>query len=343
MKKDGLMCVFALVMMYVGSNHALLPLCVYSFESPSNLCANAKNIVTFAWNIKIFFAILTDVYRPFGMRRRPWMIAGWVGVLVFLLILAIAADKISASAWLGMLLVVNAFVMLSDVPADGYSVELGQLEDDSQRGQILATGQRVRFTFCIIAGVIQTLLLNGPSTNDPDCQTSFAHCWSWGLSINGYYGLLFSMVFVLTIPVWWLKELDSSAVPLHSLKEFFSEIWITLQNLTTFYLVIFVIFIQGFCNFTSNANITLQYYLIKLTNFQAGIDTVTTYMALVAAIWIFQRYMIRWNWRYSEYLSVCSAAGLGLLWILAYYDVGGLMNPWFTIFIDLDTVSSLVC
>jgi hypothetical protein len=26
----------------------------------------------------------------------------------------------------------------------------------------------------------------------------------------------------------------------------------------------------------------------------------------------------------------------GLLWILAYYDVGGLRDPWFTIFVDLD-------
>ena len=37
--------------------------------------------------------------------------------------------------------------MFSDVPADGYSVELGQLEPPERRGQILATGQRVRFSF----------------------------------------------------------------------------------------------------------------------------------------------------------------------------------------------------
>lgn len=39
-----------------------------------------------------------------------------------------------------------------DVPADGYSVELGQREPPQRRGVILATGQMIRFSFCILAG-----------------------------------------------------------------------------------------------------------------------------------------------------------------------------------------------
>ena len=321
-----------------GAGGALIPFCVYTFDGTSNVCANSRNIMNFAWNIKIFYAILTDCVRPFGLRRKPWMLAGWLMALTLLLVLTIAADKMSLSLWLVSLLFLQGFVMLSDVPADGYCVELGKLEKAEGRGQILATGQRIRFSFCVVAGVIQMLLLNGPSTNASDCAIGFQHCWAWGLSINGYYGVLFSIVFVLTIPIFWLKELDSSKVPMHSLQQFCQEIWVTLQNLTTFYLVIFVIGIQGFTNFTNNANITLQYYVIKLTNFQAGIDTVTSYASLVVAIWIFQKYLINVNWRITQYASVLIAGGLGLIWIAAYYDAGGLMNPWFTIFIDLDTV-----
>jgi hypothetical protein len=124
----------------------------------------------------------------------------------------------------------------------------------------------------------------------------------------------------------------------HSAKHFFAEIWDTLKNLTTFYLIIYVIGIQGFTNFTSNANIQLQYYVIKLTNFQAGIDTITTYSALVLAIYLFQRYMINRDWHITQYASVLIAAGLGLVWIAPYYNSGGTQDPWFTIFIDLDTV-----
>lgn len=335
----GLYSQYAAVGLLYGMIGTLLPFCTYVYNGASNVCANARNIVYFAWSFKLFFAILTDSYRPFGLRRKPYMIAGWSMVLLILLLLAFVADKLTASTWIASLLVVQLFLMLSDVPADGYSVELGQLEKGAQRGQILATGQRIRFTFCMIAGVIQTFLLNGPSTNDSDCSISFLQCWSWGLTINQYYGLIFALVFILTLPVLWLKEIDPKRAPQHDFWHFMDGVWKTLQNLTTTYLMIFVIGIQGLTQFTNNANISLQYYVIKLTNFQAGIDTVTTYGALVLAIWIFQKFLVHRNWRYTQYGSNFLSAVFGFLWIPAYYNVGGLMNGWYTIFIDLDTVS----
>ncbi len=310
------------------------------------MCANARNIVTFAWNIKIFYAIFTDIYRPFGLRRKPYMLCGWAGVLVLLLVLTFTSNTMSLTAWLVSQMAVNGFVMLSDVPSDGYCVELGQMEPFEKRGQILATGQRIRFSFCVIAGIIQTFLLNGPSTNESGCEISFQSCWAWGLTINGYFGLLFAIVFVLAIPICWLKELEDTHVPRHTASFFFKEIWLILQNMTTFYILIFILGIQTLTNFTSNANIQLQYYVIKLTNFQAGIDTVTTYAGLAYAIWLFQTYMINRDWHITQYTSVLLAALLGLVWIAPYYNLGGTQNGWFTIFIDLDTVSCcllLIC
>lgn len=337
----GLYCQYAAVGLLYGTSGALTPFCFYHFEGEGNVCSNSKNIVNFAWNLKIFYAIGCDSFRPFGMRRKPYMIAGWIGVLILLLVLTISADKINLSSWLVLLMFVQIFVMLSDVPGDGYSVELGQLESADQRGQILATGQRVRFFFCIVAGVIQTFLLNGPTTNSSGCPIAWDQCWSWGLTINGYYGLLFAMVFILTIPILWLKELDGTNVPRHTLSESLHSLWFLLKNLTTFYLLIYVIGIQALTNFTSNVNVYVQYSIIKLTSFQAGIDTITTYSSLVLAIWLFQKYMINRNWRITQYCSVFLASGLGLVWITTYYNVGGLMNPWFTIFIDLDTVGTV--
>jgi hypothetical protein len=65
---------------------------------------------------------------------------------------------------------------------------------------------------------------------------------------------------------------------------------------------------------------------------------VTTYGTIAVAIYIFQTYLININWRYTQYGSTFLASALGLLWILAFYDVGGTRNAWFTIFIDLDQV-----
>ena len=96
-----------------GTSGALLSLCVYVYDGSPNLCANAQNITFFAWSFKIIFAIITDIYRPFGLRRRPWMIFGWIMTLLLLLILAITADKLDASSWLAILLLVQFFAMFS--------------------------------------------------------------------------------------------------------------------------------------------------------------------------------------------------------------------------------------
>jgi hypothetical protein len=58
------------------------------FAGDANLCANANGFIFLAWSFKLFYAIGTDSFRPFGMRRVPYMIAGWVGVLIMLFIIA---------------------------------------------------------------------------------------------------------------------------------------------------------------------------------------------------------------------------------------------------------------
>lgn len=333
----GLYCQYAGVGLLWGSSGTLLPFCVYTYHGASNVCSNSRNIVTFAWSFKVLFAVITDSVRLCGLRRKPWMLLGWSGVLLIYFGLACAAHTMTINSWLISLLLSQCFLMLSDVPADGYCVELGQIESPERRGQILATGQRIRFTFCIVAGLIQTFLLNGPTTNDANCSVSFENCWSWGFTINQYYGLLFGLLLILTVPILWLKEIETTRLPPHDFKHFIYGIWVTLQSLTTFYLIIFVIGNHSLTNFTNNATIYLQYYVIKLTNFQAGIDTLTSYGALVIAITLFQRYLINKNWRYTQYSSTVIATLLGLIWIAPFYNEGGTMNAWFTIFIDLDT------
>jgi hypothetical protein len=67
-------------------------------------------------------------------------------------------------------------------------------------------------------------------------------------------------------------------------------------------------------------------------------DSITTFLALVFAIWIFQTFLINRNWRITQYASNIFTAILGLQWLLAYYDTGGLRNPWFTILINTNQV-----
>jgi hypothetical protein len=187
----GLYSQYAAVGLLYGSAGTVLPFCAYVKKGEDQVCSNAGSLVFLAWNFKILFAIFTDLYKPFGYRRKSWMIIGWCMSLVVLLILAVVpTSHLSVSGWLGLLMVTQVFVMISDVPSDGYCVQLGKLEPPKSRGTILATGQMCRFGFSMLAGVLQTLFLNGKSTSPPG-STNY---WSFGLTMNGYYGLLFALV-----------------------------------------------------------------------------------------------------------------------------------------------------
>jgi len=93
--------------------------CVYYFKGMPNLCSNAGSIMFIPWSFKLLYAIVTDSWRPLGLRRKPYMIAGWIGVLFITLLLACTITVIDADTWLVFSILSNAFLMLADVPADG--------------------------------------------------------------------------------------------------------------------------------------------------------------------------------------------------------------------------------
>ena len=65
-------------------------------------------------------------------------------------------------------------------------------------------------------------------------------CWSWGLSVGQYYKLLAGVLFVLALPIFFLREVSSKHIPTHTFGEHFLQLWETLKNPTTLFLLIFV-------------------------------------------------------------------------------------------------------
>jgi hypothetical protein len=179
-------------------------------------------------------------------------------------------------------------------------------------------------------------MTTGRTTNPPKAEYGFDGVWSWGLTVSGYYGLIFALVFVLTLPILWMKEPDPALTPAVPLKQFLTEFWDTIQERSTLNLIIYAVGISCISNVYPIVNIYMQYYIIQLTNFQAGMDTITSYAFLTFAIWVFRNYLTNKNWRYTHYASAIFSNILGLLWLLVYYNYGGMRTPWFTIFIDLD-------
>lgn len=69
-----------------------------------------------AWNLKLLFAICTDSFKPFGMRRKPYMLAGWGLILAVLLLIASMAKQLNAHTWISLSMLIQFCVMIADVP-----------------------------------------------------------------------------------------------------------------------------------------------------------------------------------------------------------------------------------
>ena len=311
--------------------------CYYSYHGDANVCGNAAHVIALAWNFKIIYALVTDSFHPFGYRRKSYIMGSWAIVFVILLFMGLSANNYTAESWLWWMTLTEAIAMIAEVPADGYAVELGKLEPIENRGQIIATARLIRYSFKMGAGILQTFLLNGPTTNAADCEISWYTCWSWGLTVSQYYYLLAFIVFILFIPIIYLEEPDASHIPHRTVKEFFLEAWDSLKNRTTMCIVLWIIGIHAFGNMSPEvATANLQYYVIRIPSLLSGMNNFLKSAVLAFSIWIFKRFLINKNWRAVNYLSCFLCASLNQLWILVFWNVAQLRNGWFTIFIDVD-------
>jgi Na+/melibiose symporter-like transporter len=90
--------------------------------------------------------------------------------------------------------------------------------------------------------------------------------------VRQYYALIFIIIFFLFIPILYLKEPDASKIPMRTFHEHGLELWETLGNRTAFSLLVYVTGTGIFASMGNIASTYVQYYVIGLTNLQAGIS-----------------------------------------------------------------------
>lgn len=117
-----------------------------------------------------------------------------------------------------------------------------------------------------------------------------------------YYYLLFALTCVLFVPMLWMREIEDRS-PDRTIRQFAGDIFDTCRNLTTTYLLIFVVGNTMLALSPFNVTTNLQYLVLKIPNLLAGIDSMTTYLSLSLGIYIFSKCLINKNWRTINYGS----------------------------------------
>jgi len=346
----------------------LLPFCYNSWEDqPNNTCAMARSVVSFAWGIKLFHAFVSESFRPFGLRRKPYIVGGWVAGLLVLLVIAIFADSLSFYQYVFFCAAFDFCIMFADVNADGYTVELSRLESPKQRGRILADGQLCRFTMSGFAGLVQSFLLNGPSTNPP------GEGFEWGLTVSQMYWMLFFICAPsLGVSFYFFRERqpgggehsdrgrandsersdrkreddeDDASSPETSpkssrsyhdenvtMRKLFGMVWEVMHNVTVLMIMLWSIGFQVLACAPNKVGTIMQGSVIRLSQLQWGIDNIVSYLLLTIGVWIFKSYLRDVNWRWTQLMTTALIAGLNMLWFVPILT--DFRNGWFTLMID---------
>ena len=50
------------------------------------------------------------------MRRKPYIVAGWAGILFLLLLIGCLGTQLTAESWISLSIILQGFLMLADVP-----------------------------------------------------------------------------------------------------------------------------------------------------------------------------------------------------------------------------------
>ena len=104
---------YAIVGLVYGfiQNNITLPICFYVFgpldiastawapgRATLSQCNIASAIPTMPWNLKVFYGLFLDQFGFFGTRRKGWIIFGWSGALLLLLVVGVMAEGLANSA-----------------------------------------------------------------------------------------------------------------------------------------------------------------------------------------------------------------------------------------------------
>ncbi|EQC34418.1 hypothetical protein SDRG_08188 [Saprolegnia diclina VS20] len=289
--------------------------------------ASYTTLVSISWSLKIFFGVLTDCFPLFGLKRKPYMIIGWLLCIAALCGLAfrpfpdpylpraLAANLTDdviprvrggdfsdlSEAQVAMLHMSAKsealyYILLSSIASFGYV--LADVAADAmvvqyaQREPIATRGKLQSAIYGTrYAASLLPSLITGFCLNGHEFGGSF----DWALSINVLYGIMLLPCAFAILCVIFLVQEDREFRPM--LRYYVSTLWRLLTLRVTWQICAFR-FLSNFCyNFyaTAAAIIPMQWAHVEPL-VSAGFDVLNT-LLMSACIFAVGRWGVNMNWR----------------------------------------------
>jgi len=335
---------FAVGLLYGGLPATMYGVFLGYLNVPSTVYSTAAIIVTFPWAFKVFIGMTSDCFPIFGLRRKPYIILGWIIASLALLALCLtplpdpywckdadghyitrssenskeAAQPCNKDAenqggkYAMMMMLVTLGYMIADVAADGLTVEFARREPEEIRGTTQTTIYLVRTMGQVVAVLYIAFFMN---------SFEYKGSFSWGLSYNTIMGSFMAPTMIM-IPVSWLgihEEPQEAEMPL---KDYLQEMYRLLKSKSMFFVIV-----QQFCTpvisaISTTAGGKVKMYWAGVENLQNQLFSLFGLIIFAIGLALVNKYFLNSSWRMMLLLTTLLLVGVDAIMVyMTIYDV----------------------
>lgn len=338
-----------------GSAQAIVyPVIVILHGEPNNVQQAVQSSFTLWWSFKVFYGILSDNVPIFGLRRKPYLLLGWLIAVGCSTALALTAQlsgttqicqddarqkvpcngsqaygpfeicDLSVNSLIIFMIANNFGYVMADVAMDSLVIEYAQKEPPEERGAIQGWCYTTRALGFVVSYAITGFGLNGPA---------YGGSFSAELPLADFLWILVGLQAV-GLP-WWLalheERVDPSTLGASVSARKAVEL---MQNKTFSKLMIFNVIMNMSQLVTVNARNTVLAIWVKMTPLVNSLDSVLQQFIMMLTLAAAAKWFKSYNWRSLLVFGTLFYIAIMFLFWLVVFDV--VRNPWLVIFIDGD-------
>jgi hypothetical protein len=194
----------------------------------------------------------------------------------------------------------------------------------------------MRFVTMMVSTGLGTLFMSGPSYQPPGPKEAGQLELPFELSFATMHWALLVASLPFYAGMWmWLKD---PPTPEHhesgcaGFKTAGGRIWTAMKSFAIFMLLIQSVGIQAVASMINPANSEIA-SIAKPTNIQSGIGAFLGNLLFVGGVWVFRKFFLHRNWRFTLFMTQAMTAVCSALAIMIVFDTWGISrNGWFYMF-----------
>ncbi|KAJ8561843.1 hypothetical protein ON010_g7837 [Phytophthora cinnamomi] len=346
--------VLALLMQYAGIGfvNGVLPAVIYPvlqgyLNAEGTIVVSATVLVQLPWSYKMFLGILSDCFPIAGLRRRPYMLLGWLLCCCMLFTIASFPEaapyygdptmhSISPDQWteeqrqsinpdapdaagkyvIPMMLASFGYLLV-EVPADAVVIEYAQREPVNTRGRIQSWIHSVRMGFNALGALVVAVAFNG---------IEYGGSFDFSLTFPEMMFILGCICLPLGPAAWFLIYEDEVQPP--KFNAYMSRFWGILQKRAVYQVAAYKFFSGVFNSFNIVSSSNIKLYWVHATPFNASIMTIVGTFVYAGTLAVMAQRGLHWNWHVAIAATVIFGVVTdGMMTTLVTWDV--IRSQWF--------------